>query len=383
MLTFVHTADVHLGQPLHRIAEASGPDAAARLRQLRLEAIDRIGALAREREAAFVVIAGDLFDGGLVDDRTLVAACEHLAAIPVAVFVLPGNHDLSGLPGGAFGRAAWTREKPSNVTVLSDRQPRWLPEHNAVILPAPADPDSPADPTAHLLPELGLEHAGAFRIGLAHGGVTDFAQLAGGRSATIPPNRAQVARLDVLALGDWHGFQQPGERTVFCGSPEPTQFATNDSGNVAVIRLRAPGEAPEIERVRIARSRWLLWQRRVRDGADAERLAEELAALEAPRDTLLRLELDAVVTAPVAATLDGVLKAASARLLHLRLRAAGGGAYRPQVLPDPVALEEAAAAAPAFVEAAIAELRADPDEPDAVAALLLLERLLAEAGSTC
>ena len=49
---------------------------------------------------------------------------------------------------------------------------------------------------------------GAFRIGLAHGAVTDFTDA----GANIPPDRDRSARLDYLALGDWHGRMQIGPR---------------------------------------------------------------------------------------------------------------------------------------------------------------------------
>ena len=382
MLTLVHTADLHLGQPLHALGDG---DAAARVRQLRLEAIDRVGGLAEARGAAFVLIAGDLFDGGLVDDRTVVAACQRLGAVGLPVLVLPGNHDLSGVPGGVFGREAWLREKPGNVTVLDRREPLWLPTLDVSILPAPADPGSPADPTAHLTAGLGAEHGGSYRVGLAHGGTTDFAELAGGRSATIARGRAGAAALDYLALGDWHGFQKVDERTAFAGSPEPTSFANNDSGNAVVVRIAEPGAVPEIERVPVARTRWERWAARLRTAQDVEDLDGRFRAVDAPGDALVRLELDAALPAAEATRLRAVLEAAASRLLHLRLRDAAGGDFRPRVLPDPVALEEAAASAPGFVRATIAELQADADADDAAAAdaLVLLQRLMAEAGAAC
>ncbi len=387
VLTLVHTADLHLGQPLHALGDgASGGDAAARVRQLRLEAIDRVGELARERGAAFVLVAGDLFDGGLVDDRTVVAACRKLGTIGLPVLVLPGNHDLSGVPGGVFGREAWRREKPDNVTVLDRREPLFLAEHDAVVLPAPAAPGSPADPTAHLTAGFGAEREGVVRIGLAHGGTTDFAELEGGRSATIARGRAAAAALDYLALGDWHGFQEVDERTAFAGSPEPTSFANNDSGNAVVVRIDGPGAAPEVERVPVARTRWERWEARLRTEEDVEELDGRFRVTEAPEDLLVRLELDAALVAADATRLAEVLGAAASRLLHLRVRdgsSGAGGAFRPRVLADPVALEEAAAAAPGFVRAAIAELREDANDAEAADALVLLQRLMAEAGAAC
>ena len=59
MLSFLHSADWQIGKPYARVKD---PDKRARLRQVRLEAIAGIGRHAQDRQAAFLVVAGDLFD---------------------------------------------------------------------------------------------------------------------------------------------------------------------------------------------------------------------------------------------------------------------------------------------------------------------------------
>ena len=59
---FIHAADIHLDSPLLSLEEYPG----APLEEIRLatrKALARRVDLAIEREATFVVIAGDLFDG--------------------------------------------------------------------------------------------------------------------------------------------------------------------------------------------------------------------------------------------------------------------------------------------------------------------------------
>lgn len=81
-MKFIHLTDTHLvapGEPLH------GLDPHANL----LACVASIRA--RHADAAFCVHTGDLVDGG--DPRAYRAAVEALAALPMPVHVIPGNHD--------------------------------------------------------------------------------------------------------------------------------------------------------------------------------------------------------------------------------------------------------------------------------------------------
>ena len=60
-LTFLHTADLHLGAPFRGLAKVS-PAWAARLVQAIAEAFDRVIDTAVSRKVDFVVISGDVFD---------------------------------------------------------------------------------------------------------------------------------------------------------------------------------------------------------------------------------------------------------------------------------------------------------------------------------
>ena len=60
-LTFLHTADLHLGAPFRGLAKVS-PAWAARLVQAIAEAFDRVIDTAVSRKVDFVVISGDVFE---------------------------------------------------------------------------------------------------------------------------------------------------------------------------------------------------------------------------------------------------------------------------------------------------------------------------------
>ncbi|MCE2725348.1 MAG: metallophosphoesterase, partial [Planctomycetaceae bacterium] len=90
MTTFIHTADWQLGKPFAGIRDVTKRSL---VQQERIEAIRRIRAAVVERRAAFVLVAGDLFDSP-TPTRTVVAqALGVIGEMPVPVYAIPGNHD--------------------------------------------------------------------------------------------------------------------------------------------------------------------------------------------------------------------------------------------------------------------------------------------------
>lgn len=92
---FVHTADLHLDTPFSGMAEVNR-EIAARLRDATLQAFDNIVALCLQHEAAFLLVAGDIYDA---KDRSLRAqlrfrdGLSRLSQAGVSTFVVHGNHD--------------------------------------------------------------------------------------------------------------------------------------------------------------------------------------------------------------------------------------------------------------------------------------------------
>lgn len=116
-MRFVHAADIHLDSPLDGLnarAAELGRAVAAASRQAYGALID----LAIARQAAFVVIAGDVFDGPWKDLRTGLAFAEGLARLEragIAVVLLKGNHD-------AESRVAKALHYGPNVHVFDSRR---------------------------------------------------------------------------------------------------------------------------------------------------------------------------------------------------------------------------------------------------------------------
>ena len=319
-IRFLHTADLQLGK---RQDFAEG-DAAAVLRTVRFETVERLYALAIERDAAFVVIAGDVFEHADLRPATVRRAFDAMRG-SVPVYVLPGNHDPL-TPSSTYRSRLWREECPSNVQLLDARTPVEVAP-GVVLLPCPLfAKNTLGDTTAHLTADFGP--ADAIRIGVAHGGLSTF--RAGQRAASGEPGvnlvdtlRADRAKLDYLALGDWHGLLRIDERTWYAGSPEPCRFQEDDSGSVLMVEIEGPGVAPRVAPHRVAGTRWSRWTRPLSTAADVDRLDEQLDGIEDPARHLLELTLEGRLPEQAMLALDRLLERARDRLLHLRVDRSG------------------------------------------------------------
>ena len=359
MIKLLHTADLQLGMPFHKVAGDRG----SKLREARLESITRMAALAQREGAELMLIAGDLFDANTVDDRVVVQATTRFRDAALPVFVIPGNHDHCAGPDSVYRRASFVRTRPDNLVVLDDREPRVVLGGRAVLLPAPLfRRHEVTDTTAHFTPDLARDLApNAVRIGLAHGDVVGFKRDDdGGATNRIDPDRARKADLDYLALGDWHGTKSIDLRTWYSGAPEPTNFKQNDQGNALVVTLSERGAPPIVTSHRVARTRWLVHDAVLHGEADVAHLAAWLGALDAPLETVLKLALSGTLPFTVMDRLESLLAQSDGRLLHLEHDAHA-------VLPQASDEELSSMASDGFVREAVDTLRAQAAGASAIA----------------
>src|SRR5215831_16140315 len=104
MVSFLHTADLHLGLRITRFSM----DVAKKIREARFQALEQIRSAAEQRKVDFVLIAGDLFDDHAVDADIAKRAFDLLESFPAPVYVLSGNHDPL-LPGSVWDRPPWNK----------------------------------------------------------------------------------------------------------------------------------------------------------------------------------------------------------------------------------------------------------------------------------
>lgn len=114
---FIHAADLHLDSPLIGLARKS-VEFAVRVDDASRRAFDNLIALAIEEKCAFVLIAGDIFDGDWKDYTTGLFFADRMRKLQsagVKVFVILGNHD-------ADNRFAKRLDLSENVHLMSQRK---------------------------------------------------------------------------------------------------------------------------------------------------------------------------------------------------------------------------------------------------------------------
>jgi DNA repair exonuclease SbcCD nuclease subunit len=331
LIRFIHTADWQIGKPFRSLQDDHNR---YRLQHERIAAIERIGAVVRDQNAAFVVVAGDLFDSSTVAREAVLEVCEAIGGLAVPVLVIPGNHD----HGGAGG--IWHREDvrcdqqamAPNLRLLLERQPLLLDA--AVLLPCPLlrNQDS-SDPTQWLRQfDWTSLPSDLPRIVIAHGGVhgfsgRDFAddeEAQAGANNLIDLTALPEAEIDYIALGDWHNLKQVSPRAWYCGTPEPDRFdqgADNQRGQVLVVRPQRGG-LPQVEPLATGRCRWHNLAFHFHGDDDLPRFVQGLEALlggRVARD-LLRLEVSGSLSLAGHRRYEQVLEDLRRRLLRLRLK---------------------------------------------------------------
>ncbi|NBP79121.1 DNA repair exonuclease [bacterium] len=328
MTTFLHTADWQLGKPFSRVEDL---DRQADLRRQRLDTIDRIGEVAREQEARFILVAGDVFDSPRPTDRLISAALERVGHLPVPVYLIPGNHDHAG-PGCLWESPHFLKEQQllaPNLTVLLTAEP--FERDDCLLLPCPLlRRQSSGDPTGWIQ-SLDFDPSDARpRVVLAHGSTVNFQADLDDEDEPGQANFIDLARLssqhdeiDYIALGDWHGFVQAGEKAWYAGSHETDRFPKNGQlpGHVACVKA-VRGKAPEVLPIPTGAIAWFTHASTLLDSGGPEHLDNELSRLSRNAGVtrvVAKLELDGHLGLEDLGRLDALLHTWQARMVHLRV----------------------------------------------------------------
>jgi DNA repair exonuclease SbcCD nuclease subunit len=312
-LTFVHTADWHLGHTYWRI----GPRA-SQSREWRFEAVRRVWQLAAQKRADFILVAGDVFDSDTPSPAVRQKALELLDEAPAPVFLISGLHDPCA-EGSVWRHAQWQSalaEIP-NVEAALQNSPLELPG-DALLFPCPVTRKwARADATSWITSSPRGEQ---FRVGLAHGkwqreGTSES------EFGVIASDCAARAGLDYLALGDDHSPTFVDEasmktRSFYAGTPEIGARDSSSAGNALLVSLDAPGNLPRVEshsvgRVKLHDQGAVSWE----SAADFESWREGVSRIEARENTVLRARLSGNVAPSVLTALESFLVEARETLL--------------------------------------------------------------------
>ncbi len=288
---FIHTADWQIGAPFGAYPD----DLSARLREARTSAISRIAQLAQDKSVKHVIVAGDVWDSEQPSDQAIRQPLDLMGeAEGVNWWLLPGNHD-------PFRKnMLWDRiaeRAPDNVHLLLKPEPAEA-ESGVWFLPAPWTSKDPGRDLTEWMDEATTPE-GELRIGIAHGSIHDFSPPDGdseaGTKSIIPPNRPELACLDYLALGDWHGTLEIGPRIWYSGTPEPDKFHRNNPGHVLLVEIQS-GQEPVVEIRETAQFRWQIHNVECLPAVPSYPEIDELETQGALRQTMQHLSLRGQLT---------------------------------------------------------------------------------------
>jgi DNA repair exonuclease SbcCD nuclease subunit len=247
---FLHAADLHLDTPFEGIRELA-PFVADALADASLAALDNLVSHAVEASAAFVLFAGDIYDGperGVRAQLRFKRALVELATHGIASFVVYGNHDpLAAAEGGSGSRWSAISSLPPEVTVFPAGTPVTVPVRSGGEVVATVQGVSYAEreTSENLARRFRRPAAGPFHVGLLHCNVGgDSTGHANYSPCTLDDLRA--AGLDYWALGHVHKRQVLSGRASSRSEPFVV-YPGNTQGRSLKASERGPKGATLVE----------------------------------------------------------------------------------------------------------------------------------------
>jgi DNA repair exonuclease SbcCD nuclease subunit len=309
-MRFIHTADWQIGKVFKQFGAKEET-----LRQARLGAIERLGELARANDVQHILVAGDVYDNEAPNTITLRAPIERMKPFAdIQWHLLPGNHD-PHRPEGVWDRVAQLG-LPSHIHVHLTPIPVPITD-GAFILPAPLLRKTEFNDLTGWM-DNAQTPPGALRIGLAHGAVINFTSE-GEASNPIDPTRPAQAKLDYLALGDWHRTLQIGPAVWYAGTPEPDRAGSQEQGTALLVDIPGPGASASVTPLTTGTYRWLTRTERLSDGSELADLDQRLRGEQDLSHLILRLRLEGTLPLAAHAELQRRLADIEAAVFHLDL----------------------------------------------------------------
>ncbi|OYQ31411.1 hypothetical protein CHU95_19865 [Niveispirillum lacus] len=204
-MRFLHAADIHLDSPLLGLAAKAGGRADHLVGATR-RALVRLVDLAIDEQVAFLIIAGDLYDGDWRDFMTGLFFAGEMARLEranIPVYLLRGNHD---------AESTMTRRLtlPPNVHVFDPRKPQTFRRDDLGVA-LHGRSFHTRDVTDNLAATYPAPIAGLLNIGVLHTALEGKPPHA--RYAPCSPADLKAKGYDYWALGHVH------ERTVVDRDP--------------------------------------------------------------------------------------------------------------------------------------------------------------------
>ncbi len=271
MFKFIHAADIHLDSPLRGLERYEGAPV-DKIRGATREALVNLVDLAIAERAAFLLIAGDLYDGDWRDYNTglfFASQMTKLREAGVMVVTVSGNHDA----GSQISRQL---RMPDNVRGLSSKKPESVFLENLGVAI-----HGQSFPKAATTEDLSCAYPGAvpglFNIGLLHTSAT-------GREGHEPYAPCTVDDLrskgyDYWALGHIHRREVLSEDPLilFPGNIQGRHIRETGAKGCTIITVE-DREIASAEHRQLDVLRWSLREIDATESEDADAVTETIGA---------------------------------------------------------------------------------------------------------
>ncbi len=358
MFKFLHAADIHLDSPQKGLDRYEGAPV-SECRQATRRALENLVRLAIEERVAFVLIAGDLYDGRWTDYNTglyLGLQMARLREARIKVFVIQGNHD-------AENKMTRSLRLPENVVLLSTTGPEsvTLDDWDVALH---GQGYATAAVTANLVERYPKAVPGLTNIGLLHtcaGGYEDHARYA---PCTLGEMRSK--EYHYWALGHIHKreelYRDPW--IVFPGNIQGRHIRETGSKGCSLVTVDDSGVLT-VEHQSLDVLRWEVCEVDATDAADGELVLDRFQGrlntlLANSDDRLLALRVEVKGACPAHARLLADWPHWTSEIRQAAIDASNGRAWvekvQPRTRPPGLADLDGAADGP------LAELRSLIDE---------------------
>ena len=293
-------------------------DAGFHIREKRIESIRKIFEIAKNCEADFLLVCGDVFEHNMVgneDVSKVVSIFNSYSDIPI--YLLPGNHDSLG-PGSVYERDIFSRI--SNLTIFKKCEPLTI---NGVIFhPLPIESYYRKDHRTRKL--QCVKEIEGIHIGVAHGSLIGEVPVSDeDLDYPIDPSCIEETGLDYLAIGHWHSYREFKDnsgitRIVYSGTHEQTKYNEDSAGYCVFVEIKEKGEKPSIKPVRCRQLTWGLRNFKLRDVTSISELSTELDNM---KDVdMLELNLTGEIPIENKLELENLLEYHKTQHIHFRIK---------------------------------------------------------------
>jgi DNA repair protein SbcD/Mre11 len=302
--TFLRAADLHLGSPFYGLA-LRDEEVARRFAKASRDAFSDLVSRAIEANIAFVVIAGDLYDGDWKDTSIGLFFNREVARLDragIRVFVLKGNHDAESVVTRAISL-------PENVFQFPTKTKTFRIEELEVALHGRSLPHRAV--TENYVLDYPDPVPGWFNVGVLHTSCDGRPGHATYAPCTVP--QLKTLGYQYWALGHVHEFEELAwdPWIVFPGNLQGRNIRECGPKGAVLVDV-TDGHVAGVRRLIVDHARWAVVTVKF-DG-----ISDEAEALQKIEDQILPAAVDA-----------------GGRLLAIRVRLEGAAALHRSLKADP------------------------------------------------